>query len=576
MEAEFRTVWARLNISFDDFIRTTEPRHARAVQAMVQRSLDAGDIYEGQYEGWYCVSCEAFKQEKDLVDGLCPVHRTRPEWIRERNYFFRLSAYRDRLLAHYADHPEFIVPESRRNEILRLVEAGLDDISVSRAGQAWGIPLPFDASSVAYVWYDALINYIAAVGFGSDEETFQTWWPADLHVIGKDITRFHCVVWPAMLLSAGLALPRQVFGHGWVTFRGERMSKTLGTVVDPLEAADRVGADPVRWYLMREIVFGQDGDFSWDLFEKSYNADLANNLGNLVNRVTSMAHRYRNGLLTGPGEPSSAHLRRALDDVPRYRAAMDAFRLNEAAGLALQFADAANATIADAEPWKLAREERAAELDAVLWAAAEALRIAAVLVSPFMPGSSTEILNRLGVPDAAFASIDAGVAWQSSGRRAIRQEALMWPRLELATETTTKETRVTDQPNPVPATPTPAPPATAAPAPPPDTRLSIDDFMKVDLRVARVVAAERIPNSRKLLKLEIDLGTERRTIVAGIAEAYEADALVGRSIAIVANLKPAKLMGVESNGMVLAASPDGGKPILLSFDGDVGVGTKIR
>ncbi len=297
MEQEFRAVWRRLDISFDDFIRTTEPRHRAAVESLVRASFKAGDIYEGQYEGWYCVSCEAFKQEKDLVEGLCPIHRTKPEWIKERNYFFRLSAYRDRLLQHYRDHPEFVAPESRRNEMLRLLEAGLEDISVSRAGQAWGIPLPFDPSSVVYVWYDALINYAAAVGYGTDPKLFETWWPADLHVVGKDITRFHCVVWPAMLMSAGLPLPKQVFGHGWVLTKGEKMSKSLGTVLDPLDAAERFGPDPLRLYLTKEIVFGSDGDFTWDRFEEKYNVDLANNLGNLVNRVTAMAERYRQGRL---------------------------------------------------------------------------------------------------------------------------------------------------------------------------------------------------------------------------------------------------------------------------------------
>jgi methionyl-tRNA synthetase len=583
MEGEFRAVWARLDISFDDFIRTTEPRHARAVQAFVQRSYDAGDIYEGRYEGWYCVSCEAFKQEKDLVDGLCPVHRTKPEWISERNYFFRLSAYRDRLLAHYAAHPLFIQPESRRNEILRLVEAGLDDISVSRAGQSWGIPLPFDPSSVAYVWYDALINYIAAVGYGADDSSLQTWWPADVHIIGKDITRFHCVVWPAMLMSVGLALPRQVFGHGWVTFRGEKMSKSLGTVVDPLEAADRLGADPLRWYLTREIVFGQDGDFSWELFEKSYNADLANNLGNLVNRVAAMAHRYRAGILTGPGNADAACIQVVATACAEYKDAMNALRLNAAAHAAMACVDAANALIAASEPWKLAKAGADRELDAVLWDSAEALRVAAVLLSPFMPASSTEILGRLGVSPADL-RLDRDERWQSSGRRAIRQGALLWPRLETAPATSpSKETRVTELPKDLPPAAQPATPPAAAPPPQaapaaaaPEARLSIDEFMKIDLRVARVVSAERIATSKKLMKLEIDLGAERRTIVAGIAEAYEADALVGRSIAVVANLKPAKLMGVESNGMVLAASPDGGKPILLAFDGDVSPGTKIR
>ncbi|MGH9198779.1 MAG: methionine--tRNA ligase, partial [Acidimicrobiia bacterium] len=297
MEKEFREVWTRLDISFDDFIRTTEPRHRAAVETMVRRIDEAGDIYQGFYEGWYCNSCEAFKQEKDLIDGTCPVHRIQPEWIREKNYFFRLSKYLGPLQQHFQSHPEFLEPEIRRNEVLRLLEGGLEDISISRAGQAWGIPLPVDPSSVVYVWFDALINYISAVGYGTDTNLFAQWWPADLHVVGKDITRFHSVVWPAMLMSAGLALPCQVFGHGWVHLKGQRMSKTLGTVLDPLEAAERFGTDPLRCYLVKEIAYGNDGDFSWERFEERYNVDLANNLGNLVSRVTAMVDRYRAGRL---------------------------------------------------------------------------------------------------------------------------------------------------------------------------------------------------------------------------------------------------------------------------------------
>ncbi|HKW00199.1 MAG TPA: methionine--tRNA ligase [Vicinamibacterales bacterium] len=589
MADEFRAVWSRLNISFDDFIRTTERRHKVAVEHLIQRSYEAGDIYAGEYEGWYCVSCEAFKQEKDLTpDGLCLIHKTKPDWIKEKNYFFRLSAYRDRVLAHYAAHPSFLEPESRRNEMLRLLEAGLEDISVSRAGQSWGIPLPFDPTSVVYVWYDALINYAAAVGYGCDKAQFDTWWPADLHIVGKDITRFHCVVWPAMLMSAGVEPPRQVFGHGWVLFKGEKMSKSLGTVVDPFEAAERLGPDPLRWYLTREIAFGQDGDFSWELFEKSYNADLANNLGNLVNRVTSMAHRYRGGVLKGPGVAAES-LGGVRDARQSYADAMEKYELSRGAATVMSCVDQANQLIATREPWKLAKAGDDRALDAVLWDASEALRIAAVLLAPFMPASSEEILRRLGVDhDVRTLRLDRHAEWQAEGARTVQQGSLLWPRLEAAPADaaiiSTKESRVTDQPNPtVPATPpasapAPAPAADGAAASPwpLDARLTIDDFMKIDLRVARVLAAERVPNSKKLMKMEIDLGVEKRTIVAGIAEAYEADALVGRHVAIVANLKPAKLMGVESNGMVLAASPDGGKPMLVAFDQPPAPGTRIR
>src|ERR671912_154917 len=284
MEREFREAWDLLDISYDDFIRTTQPRHKAAVQELVRRIAATGDVYEGFYEGWYCVGCEAFKQEKDLVDGKCPLHST-VDWIKEKNHFFRLSKYQQPLIDHITAHPEFIEPDVRRNEILRLLEGGLDDISISRAGQSWGIPLPHDPSSVVYVWFDALINYAAAVGLGTDEARFDTWWPADLHVIGKDITRFHCVIWPAMLMSAGLPVPRQVFGHGWVHLRGEKMSKSLGTAVDPLEAGQRFGPDALRLFLTKEIPYGADGDFTFERFEERYNTDLANNLGNLVNRV---------------------------------------------------------------------------------------------------------------------------------------------------------------------------------------------------------------------------------------------------------------------------------------------------
>ena len=596
MEEEFRAVWSRLHISFDDFIRTTEPRHRRAVETLVQKAFDAGDIYEGVYEGWYCVSCEEFKPEKVLVDGLCPIHRTKPDWIKERNYFFRLSSYRDRLLAHYRDHPEFVEPDTRRNEMLRLLEGGLEDISVSRAGQAWGIPLPFDPGSVVYVWYDALINYIAAVGYGSDEALFETWWPASLHVVGKDITRFHCVVWPAMLLSAGLALPKRVFGHGWVLTRGEKMSKSLGTVVDPLEAVQQFGADPLRLYLTKEIVFGSDGDFTWDRFEEKYNVDLANNLGNLVNRVTAMAERYRQGRLTGSGRAADRLTDTAQSLVRIYGQAMDAFALEGGAAAAFRLVDATNEFIAAREPWALARDDdRAADLDAVLWNACEALRIATVLLAPIMPTSSSEILGRLGVEDKVDAlRLPRDGEWRRDGERLTARKDALWPRIEEpAAEIQLKETIVTDQPtNPdVPNTAGPTGPAgpieptassaTTAPAPAPtlwplESRITIDDFMKVDLRVAKVLSAERVPNSKKLVKMQIDLGTEQRTLVAGIADAYEADTLVGRHVVVVANLKPARLMGIESNGMVLAASPDGGKPILVAFAQTPAPGTRVR
>ena len=568
MADEFKEVWRRLDVSFDDFIRTTEPRHKAGVQELVRRMQAAGDIYEGHYEGWYCVSCEAFKQEKDLVEGLCPIHRTKPDWLREKNYFFRLSKYREALARHFTACPEFTVPDVRRNEILRLLESGLEDISVSRAGQAWGIPMPDDPASVIYVWVDALINYVTAVGYGTDPALFERWWPADLHVVGKDITRFHCVIWPAMLMSAGLPLPKQVFGHGWLHLKGEKMSKSLGTIVEPLEAAQRFGPDPLRLYLVKEITFGGDGDFTWDRFEDRYNVDLANNLGNLVSRVGAMADKYRGGRLAPAGDPGPLRAT-AATAVAEYRRCMDAFELEGGAAAAFGLIDAANEYIALTEPWALARDPASADqLSQVLFDLAESVRITAVLLLPIMPASAAEILRRVGERRAAASMTLDGAEWIAAGERVIEKGDALWPRLEHSPSAGASIPRkgrpVSEQ-------------QTSASAQPAEAdRLSIDDFMKIDLRTARVLAAEKVANSRKLMKLEIDVGTERRTLVAGIADAYEPEQLVGRTIVMVFNLKPAKLMGIESNGMVLAASPEGGKPVLLGFDQDVPPGVRVR
>ncbi len=630
MEQVFRDVWKRLDLSFDDFIRTSDrKRHFPAVQKMAQACLDNGDIYEGAYEGFYCVSCESFKQEKDLVDGKCPIHQTKPEWLREKNWFFRLSKYQQPLLDHYRENPGFIEPEIRRNEILRLVEGGLEDISMSRAGQSWGIPVPFDPSSVVYVWFDALINYAAAVGYGWDEALFERWWPANLHIVGKDITRFHCVIWPAMLMSARVPLPHQVFGHGWVYFKGERMSKTMGNIVDPLDAADRFGPDPLRLYLAKEIPYGGDGDFTWERFEEKYNADLANNLGNLVNRLASMSERYQRGQIrAAAGGPLAAI---AEESVKAYRDAMNVHALHDGAAAAFRLVSAANNHIAETQPWSLAKDpSKADRLNGVLADTAEAVRIAATLLAPIMPASATEILRRLG-DDRPLRdrTLDADTTWRTTGEKQILNAGALWPRIEADKGVV----NVTDQSKaaegahatqadpaaaqasasapaqaapadaapadaapadaapahaapahaaPAHAAPAHAAPAHAAPAPPAPlapsapSLISIDDFAKVELRTAKVLEAERMPKSQRLLKLKVDAGDpEPRTILAGIAESYEPEALIGKSIVIVANLAPRKMMGLESQGMVLAASADAGPAFVLNSE-PAPPGTRVR
>jgi methionyl-tRNA synthetase len=565
MEVLFRDTWGKLDVRFDDFIRTTQARHKAGVAELATRIHSKGDIYEGVYEGWYCVGCEAFKQEKDLVNGRCHLHpTTEPQWIKEKNYFFRLKKYEQQILDHIQAHPEFIQPEARRNEIVRLIEGGLEDISVSRAGQSWGVPLPFDPQSVVYVWFDALINYISAVGYGADHATFERRWPADLHVIGKDITRFHTVIWPAMLMSAGLDLPRQVFGHGFMTVNGQRMSKSLGTAIDPVEAAERLGPDPLRLYLVKEIPFGGDGDFTWERYDERYNADLANNLGNLVSRVTAMTHRYCGGRLTAAPE-SSPQIRRAADEAAAgYRAAMDRLAIHDGVAAAFRLIDGTNLFIADTAPWTLAKTN-ASLVPPILFDCAEAIRLAAVLLSPVMPASSREILRRVGASTDNLNLTRDGV-WRGEGERVLQQAPALWPRKE-----SKEPAHVTEPLEPK------APVAPVEPlAPLEPQRISIDDFMKVELRVAKVLAAERVPKSNKLIKLQVDVGSEHRTLVAGIAEAYEPDALVGRTVVIVFNLKPAKLMGIESNGMVLAASAEGGKPMLVGFETPPDPGTRVR
>jgi len=400
MEEEFRHTWKQLHISFDDFIRTTDTRHISTVNDLLQRIHKKGDIYKGEYRGWYCVSCEAFYQSKDLIDGKCPSHGTVPNWIAEENYFFSLSKYQDKLLRHMEENPEFVLPEVRRNEILSVLKSGLEDISISRSGTIWGIPLPFDKESVVYVWFDALINYVSGIGFSDEPEKYSKYWPADLHIIGKDITRFHCVIWPAMLLSADIPLPKSIFGHGFVKLRGEKMSKTTGTILDPLRLIEAYGADSLRYFLISEIPFDRDGDFSLERFKERFNADLANDYGNLVSRSLTMVDKYQKGRVVLPIRTAEdTHLQEIAEGLlGRYEEAMDGYQLHQGVRVAWELIRGANLYIDSHKPWLLAKDTSTkGRLAEVLYNLVEAIRQVTILLKPIMPVKTKEVWHQLGL-----------------------------------------------------------------------------------------------------------------------------------------------------------------------------------
>jgi methionyl-tRNA synthetase len=436
MAIEFEGTWQRLSISYDDFIRTTEARHIASVQKILTDIYDRGDIYKGMYEGWYCVSCETFYDEADLQDGLCPNHRIKAEWIKEENYFFRLTNYRDALLAHIDANPGFILPETRRNEILSLLRGGLKDISISRSSTRWGIPLPFDDKNVVYVWFDALINYLSGIGFANNEKKFRRYWPADLHLIGKDITRFHCIIWPAMLMSAGIELPACIFGHGFISIEGEKMSKTRGTEIDPNEIAQDYGASAVRYYLVREIPCGKDGDFSWTRFIERYNADLANGLGNLVSRVVSMVLKYQDGFVRKPSVPQDQDPLRLMADEVRsaYMRYMDAFELHNGCAEVWKLIRRADTYIEENAPWELAKDPSKEErLQNVLYNLVETLRHISVLAKPIIPPKGFEVWSQIGMAGGfSTVAIKALETWDGipEGTK-VQKGPPLFPRLEL-------------------------------------------------------------------------------------------------------------------------------------------------
>jgi methionyl-tRNA synthetase len=578
----YHQLYKTFEIRNDDFIRTTEPRHRRGVEALIARIAAAGDFYTAKHEGWYCSSCEAFYTEKELdAEKRCPVHGTASVWQSEENVFFRLSNYAGPLLAHYESHPEFVRPESRLAEVVSFVRGGLNDLSVSRSKVQWGIPFPGHPGHVVYVWLDALANYITALGFGADDDARyrQFWDHADaerVHFIGKDILRFHAVYWPAFLLSAGLPLPTTVWAHGWWLRDAKKVSKSVGNVVRPDQLVADFGPDSLRYFLMREMAFGQDANFSDEAFLTRFNADLANDLGNTVSRVAALCRQSFGGT---PNELCDDNeVMRAFEEAyAEWGAAMRECQFNRALEAVWRLLTAVNGYVVAREPWKIRKEEgtESARLHRVLSAAAEGVRLAAVMLSPFVPVTSRKIFETFALPAADPTPAD--LAW---GRLPISkpmpEAPALFPRVDAAAYFKEKDGAMTDTANPA-APPPQAAPASAPAAAPADDRIAIEDFQKVRLRTAKILVAERVPKSNRLMRLEVDLGDERRQIVAGIAGQYEPEALVGRNVVVVANLRPAKLMGVESNGMVLAASVgEAGAPVLLDVPADVPPGSKVK
>jgi methionyl-tRNA synthetase len=609
----FQKLWQTFGIANDDFIRTTEPRHRKGVEEIIRRLDAAGDLYTASHEGWYCPPCEAFYPEKDLVDGTCPVHGSKLELQKEENVFFRLSKYADRLLKLYdegVDGKPFVYPESRLNEVRSFVAAGLKDLSVSRTSISWGLPFPGRPGHVVYVWLDALVNYVTALGFGSgDMSLYARYWPG-IHVIGKDILRFHAVYWPAFLMSAGMPVPRQIVGHGWWLRDARKMSKSVGNVVRPDELVAAFGVDALRWHFLAAMSFGQDANFSDEDFLSVYNADLANGLGNTLSRAVKMARDAFEGR-TPPARwnGDSREVCVAADFASRaWREAFEGYRLQDGAAAIRDLLSAIDAYITAQEPWKIAKAEGASErLSHVLADCLEGLRIAACLLAPIAPRTATEVFRRLGIEKRAEDVRDSDLAWGQLALGApLPQAPPLFPRADAKEYFASKEKTVTEEkkeekteekiasngPSPFATAPLAIQPGAAAPAPPSspsrnsslppsasssEAKIPIDDFLKLDLRVGEVIAAEKVEKSKKLMKMTVRIGEEVRTIVGGIATAYTAEQLVGKKFVFVANLAPAKLMGVESNGMILAATiPETGEPSLLMVDPSVPSGAKVK